>query len=88
MGWGGDPIICLASLPSEILRNWVKVYHVLGLGHLGSEIGTRCPGQSCTLPDVRIQGLWHVCLSLALTHSEVEDGSGSGRACEVSSGQI
>lgn len=40
---GGDSIICLASLPSESLRNWIKAYHVLGLGHFQSEVGHVLP---------------------------------------------
>lgn len=42
VGWG-DSIICLASLPSESLRNWIKAYHVLGLGHFQSEVGYVLP---------------------------------------------
>lgn len=42
VGWG-DSIICLASLTSESLRNWIKAYHVLGLGHFQSEVGYVLP---------------------------------------------
>lgn len=38
-GWdGGDSMVCSASLPPEIPRNWLKVNHALGLHHLGLEI--------------------------------------------------
>lgn len=40
---GDDSVICPVSLPPEIPRNWVKVYHVLGLGHFGSEVGHVLP---------------------------------------------
>lgn len=40
---GGDYIICLASLSSESLRNWIKAYHVLRLGHFQSEVGHVLP---------------------------------------------
>lgn len=80
-GWfGGDSTICLASLSPEILRNWVKVYQDLGLGHLGSEMGNALlrghQGHPAPSRDLGILVVWHPCLSPALAHSEVEGSSG------------
>lgn len=39
-GWGWE------ELPPEILRNWVKVYHILGRSHHGAEAGHTPPQDS------------------------------------------
>ena len=74
-GMGDDSVICPASLPPEIPRNWVKVYHVLGLGHFGSEVGHVLP-QGNPYSELRILSCWHSCLALAPAHSKVEGGPG------------
>lgn len=87
VGWG-DSIICLASLTSESLRNWIKAYHVLGLGHFQSEVGYVLPQGKPLPPRARNPELLARLLVPSTGPLRGREVLDLGRACEVRPGQI